>query len=211
MLQEQIFAIASTVDQAILWVLLILSVISVAMIIERFIYLRSTLKKSEQFQQKLQLSLQANALEDVENFAHDVSSLEGKACSYALRHIEENGRNGLEEIFNSYVVLERPKLEKNLNFLATIGSNAPFIGLLGTVMGIMKAFNDLAVAQDANQQTVMAGIAFALVATAVGLFVAIPATIGYNYFQRQVRSILNSLDGAREICMAYNEAKKGKS
>jgi biopolymer transport protein TolQ len=70
----------------------------------------------------------------------------------------------------------------------------------------MKAFNDLASSAEAGQQTVMAGISSALVATAAGLFVAIPAVVSYNYFQRQVRGTLQSLDSVKELCLAY--AKK---
>ena len=101
-----------------------------------------------------------------------------------------------------------PDLEKYLPVLATIASNAPFIGLLGTVLGIMKAFNDLALAADAGQQTVMAGISVALVATAAGLFVAIPAGIFYNYFTRKVKTIFVSLESVKELGMAY-ALKKG--
>lgn len=210
MLQEQIFALASSIDQALVVLLLFASVMSIAMILERFFVLRGTLKMSLAFQNRLQMSLQANSLSDVEDFAKEVQSLEGRAMSYALRHIKENGALGLDQLFNTFVSIEKPKLEKNLNFLATIGSNAPFVGLLGTVMGIMKAFKDLSDATSPDQQSVMAGIAFALVATAVGLFVAIPATMGYNYFQRQVRAILNSLEGAKEFAVAYAEVKSAK-
>ncbi|MEI7973576.1 MAG: MotA/TolQ/ExbB proton channel family protein, partial [Bdellovibrio sp.] len=98
-------------------------------------------------------------------------------------------------------------LEKSLGFLATIGSNAPYIGLLGTVLGIMKAFHDLATAPEAGQQTVMAGISLALVATAAGLFVAIPAVVAYNAYQKQVKGILQSLDALKEMCLAYAKKK----
>ena len=71
----------------------------------------------------------------------------------------------------------------------------------------MKAFNDLAQSSEAGQQTVMAGISLALVATAAGLFVAIPAVISYNYFQRQVRGIMQSLESVKELCLAYAKKK----
>ena len=71
----------------------------------------------------------------------------------------------------------------------------------------MKAFHDLATASEAGQQTVMAGISSSLVATATGLFVAIPAVIFYNYFQRQVKGVLTNLDGVKELCLAYAKRK----
>ena len=80
----------------------------------------------------------------------------------------------------------------DLSFLGTLGSNAPFVGLFGTVLGIIKAFHDLGavnVKGAAVQQTVMAGISEALVATAVGLAVAIPAVVAYNGFQRWLKNM----------------------
>src|SRR4030067_1621684 len=84
------------------------------------------------------------------------------------------------------------KLEKSLGILGTIGSTAPFIGLFGTVLGIIRAFHDLAIAEGAGPSVVADGIAEALIATAAGLFVAVPAVIAYNYFTRKVNSL--SLD-----------------
>lgn len=79
---------------------------------------------------------------------------------------------------------ELSKLERSLGILGTIGSTAPFIGLFGTVLGIIRAFSDLAVAQGASPAAVADGIAEALIATAAGLFVAVPAVVAYNYFVR---------------------------
>ena len=83
---------------------------------------------------------------------------------------------------------ERMRLERNLAFLGTLGNNAPFIGLFGTVLGIIKAFHDLSGNQAGGVAVVMAGISEALVATAVGLMVAIPAVVGFNFFNRRVRA-----------------------
>ena len=94
------------------------------------------------------------------------------------------------------------------HFLATVGSNAPFIGLLGTVFGIMKAFNDLGVSQG-DAASVMVGIAEALVATAVGLFVAIPAVVAYNIYQKQVKQVMQNLETVRELSLAYAKRKPG--
>ncbi len=81
-------------------------------------------------------------------------------------------------------------LEKRLGILATFGNNAPFIGLFGTVLGIIKAFHDLANTSDFGIKVVMSGISEALVATAMGLFVAIPSVIAYNYFVRKIKRLL---------------------
>lgn len=207
MLTERIFAVAQIADQVVLWILLILSVISLGMILERFFYLRRISQQSLQTRAKVKAALQSHSIEDVEGMSKDPDTIEGRALGYAMKHIKESGSKGLEEAFNSYSLTERPELERFLAFLATVGSNAPYIGLLGTVLGIMKAFNDLATSAEAGQQTVMAGISLALVATAAGLFVAIPAVISYNYFQRQVRGVLQGLDSVKELCLAYAKKK----
>jgi biopolymer transport protein TolQ len=209
MLSEKIFAFAHVADQVVLYILIILSVISIGMILERFFALRKVASESDKVRNRVKLAMQQHSLNDVEELSKNPETIEGRAVAFALKHIKESGSKGLEEAFNTIALVERPELERFLNFLATVGSNAPYIGLLGTVLGIMKAFNDLAISPEAGQQTVMAGISLALVATAAGLFVAIPAVISYNYYQRQVRHILQSLDSVKELCLAYAK-KKGQ-
>lgn len=207
MLTDRIFAVAQIADQVVLWVLIVLSIVSLGMILERFFYLRKVAQQSQEVRLKVKAALQNHSIEDVSAINKNPDTVEGRALGYAMKHIKENGSEGLEEAFNSYALNERPDLERFLGFLATVGSNAPYIGLLGTVLGIMKAFNDLANSAEAGQQTVMAGISLALVSTAAGLFVAIPAVVAYNYFQRQVKSTLQSLESVKELCIAYAKAK----
>jgi biopolymer transport protein ExbB len=204
---DKIFLIAQHGAESILWLLLFLSVLSVGLIFERFFALRSVRVASDKTKERIREVLQSNNLGDIEEISKDRDTLEGRALMYGLRHVKEKGISGLEEIFNTYALIERPILERYLNFLATIGANAPFIGLLGTVLGIMKAFNDLALNQTADNRVVMAGIAEALVSTAVGLVVAIPAVMAFNYFQKQVKGALQSLDSVREICIAYAKGR----
>lgn len=207
MLTEKIFAVAQLADQVVLWVLLLLSVMSIALILQKYMTLKNHAQNSERIRQRIKLALQSNSVEDVEEIAKDPVSLEGRLAQQALRHIKDSGSKGLEELFNTMVMTEKPELEKSLSFLATIGSNSPYIGLFGTVLGIMKAFNDLATSAEAGQQTVMAGISSALIATAAGLFVAIPAVVAYNYFSRQVKSIILSLESIKELCLTYAKKK----
>ncbi|MBX2988505.1 MAG: MotA/TolQ/ExbB proton channel family protein [Bdellovibrionaceae bacterium] len=207
MFAEKIFAVAAVADQAVLVILLIMSVLSVGMIFERFFALRKVAAESKRVRGRIRMALQSNSVEDFEDIARDPSSMEGRAASYALRHMRESGSKGVEEIFNTFALTERPDLDRFLNFLATVGSNAPYIGLFGTVLGIMKAFQDLATAPEAGQQTVMAGISAALIATAMGLFVAIPAVIFYNYYGKQVKGVMQSLESVKELCLAYAKKK----
>jgi len=207
LLTEKLFNLAQGGAEAILWLLVLTSVISVSAMIERWLALRQVRSQSQKVQNRLREALQGQNLDEIEELGKDRDSLEGRALGYGLRHVKDNGANGLEEIFNSFATLERPQLERSLNFLATVGSNAPFVGLLGTVLGIMKAFRDLAANTASGNEAVMLGIAEALVATAVGLIVAIPAVIAYNYFQRQVKQIMQSLEVVRDVCVAYAKRK----
>lgn len=210
MLTEKIFGVAQNGAEGILWLLVLLSVMSVTVIIERYWTLKAYKTQSDKVRNQLLEALKTNNLQELEEMSKDKDTLEGRVLSHFFKHIKENGSNGVEEIINSHIIFERQKMEKSLNFLATLGSNAPFIGLLGTVLGIMKAFNDLGLSQGLNQtagSSIMAGIAEALVATAVGLFVAIPAVIAFNTFQKQVRYVIQNLEGLKELCIAYSKKK----
>ena len=92
-------------------------------------------------------------------------------------------------MMKSALMQEKKALESKLSFLGTLGNNAPFIGLFGTVLGIIRAFADLSQAAAGQaSQAVMAGISEALIATAVGLLVALPAVVAYNVFMRVIRN-----------------------
>jgi biopolymer transport protein ExbB len=112
--------------------------------------------------------------------------------------------------------LQKVKLEKRLNFLGTLGNNAPFIGLLGTVIGIVGAFDELgkqrgvaaagAAAAQVAPEAVMTNISEALVATAVGLVIAIPAVAMFNFYQRHVRATLANTEALGHVLLAHLKA-----
>jgi biopolymer transport protein TolQ len=109
----------------------------------------------------------------------------------------EYERTGMDNIIRSLqqaITAERTRLERGVNFLATTGSAAPFIGLFGTVWGIMEAFRNIGVKQSASLAVVAPGIAEALIATAAGLAAAIPAVIFYNYFLNRINTISTEMD-----------------
>lgn len=205
---DKFFAIAEVAHDVTLWLLIVLSILSLAFILERLFTLTRIKNQSRRIADRLREILQSNNLSELEDLSRDKEALETRALSYGLRHVREKGLAGLEEIFTSYASIERPVLERYLGFLATVGSNAPFIGLLGTVFGIMDAFRGLAQSQG-DATAVMLGISKALTATAIGLMVAIPAVIAYNFFQKQVKAVLLNLDSVKDLCLAY--AKSGAS
>ncbi len=207
MIAAKVFLVAHYIDQAVLWLLLVLSVFSLAIIIERFVVLSRISAQSKRVRERVKMALQSHSVDDFENIAKDVESFEGRGANYALRHLKETGSKGVEEVFNTYALNQKPDLEKYLGFLGTMASNAPYIGLFGTVLGIMTAFNDLSVSTEAGSQTVMAGISMALVATAAGLFVAIPAVFAFNFYNKRVKQIMISLESVKELCLAYAKKK----
>ncbi len=101
----------------------------------------------------------------------------------------------VQRFMRSAMSLEEERLETHLAFLATVGSTSPYIGLFGTVWGIMNSFRGLATVQQASLAIVAPGISEALVATAMGLFAAIPAVIAYNRFAAQVEIIVKRCEG----------------
>jgi biopolymer transport protein ExbB len=205
---EMLFKIADASAHGILWLMGALSVLSVSIMIERFFSLRSISSKSTGMAVQFRKLIEGQNLDQFEALSKDSQSLEGRALGYGLTFVRKHGENGLDELFNSFKTVERPLLEKNLNILGTIASNAPYVGLLGTVMGIMKAFNDLAIAPGQGNEVVMAGIGHALVSTAIGLAVAIPAVVAFNLLQKKVALVLNNIDAARDLCLAYTKSRK---
>lgn len=169
----------------VLWVLAILSIISIAVMLERGVYFAMhRLPNSGEVVLKL-------AKGDLEGVKAEISRHQGMEASVLREGLGwvEKGPDSVEQIINATMARERPRYERFLSFLGTLGSSTPFIGLFGTVLGIIKAFKDLGMAGNrGGAETVMTGISEALVATAVGLAVAIPAVIGYNILQRSVKN-----------------------
>jgi biopolymer transport protein TolQ len=104
------------------------------------------------------------------------------------------GMGTIRRALDQASIAEQARLEKNLGFLATTGSTAPFIGLFGTVWGIMDSFREIGLRGSANLATVAPGISEALIATAFGLVAAIPAVVAYNYFLGRIRMISSEMD-----------------
>lgn len=196
------FNIAKWGHEITLYLLVLLSVLSVAFILERWFFLKNILAKSKIAKTNLNSIIQTGELKDLENLAYDKSSLEGEVTSYTLQYIKKNSRKGISELFSAFIQDKKQLLDKRLSFLASVGANAPFIGLLGTVFGIMDAFKELAKSQG-DASGVMLGISKALLATAVGLIVAIPAVIAFNFFKSRVGEICSNLTNLQELFIAY--------
>lgn len=120
----------------------------------------------------------------------------------------EDGTRPAEETMMATMISAKTKLDKGLTILGTLGNNTPFIGLFGTIIGIIQAFNALATNKSAGPETVMASISEALTATAVGLIVAIPAVIGFNFISRAIKTRMANSETTARIILTYIERTK---
>jgi biopolymer transport protein ExbB len=194
----------------VLWVLLVLSVLSVAVMVERALYFGSR-RMSQAFPRLLQLCMSGD-LKSAATLATS-DSMESEVVR-AAASAAEGGTPAVEKAVQSTIDRRRLEYERWLFVLGTLGNNAPFIGLFGTVLGIIRAFADLAVANKGGGATstasfVMAGISEALVATAVGLFVAIPAVLAFNIFQRLLKRVIGRSNALGNAIAAGLHSKSG--
>ncbi len=169
-------------------ILLFCSVLSITFMIERILYFRKASGNGDEVLAHVHKLLEADKVQEAQNWCHRQQSAVGQVIHYGLLHAARP-RKDLEDLLVTKRLEERLKLEKNLGVLGTLGNTAPFIGLFGTVVGIIRAFRDLAAAGGGGPSVVAKGIAEALVATAAGLLVAIPAVIIYNYFMKRVKAL----------------------
>ncbi|MBW1843495.1 MAG: MotA/TolQ/ExbB proton channel family protein [Deltaproteobacteria bacterium] len=197
---------ASWLVQFVLLLLLILSVISWAIIAFKWRELRRAEQDSEAFLEVYHegsLDAAYEAARDLDRGPLSAVFLE--AYGEVNRMARFSGKSALEALTEGNLQAltrkiawtgsrEELRLERGLSFLATTGSAAPFIGLFGTVIGIINAFQEIGRAGSASLAVVAPGIAEALIATAVGLFAAIPATIFYNYFVGELRGLSAAID-----------------
>src|SRR5438105_14391905 len=164
----------------VLWLLVGLSVLSVTVMLERGLYFGRG-RRWQRFRELLRLC-QDGALDKAAQLAAG-DAMEAEVVRVAAR-VARSGQEAVEKAVASTIDRRRLEYERWLFVLGTLGNNAPFIGLFGTVLGIIRAFADLASANKGGATStasyVMAGISEALVATAVGLFVAIPAVLAFN-------------------------------
>jgi len=192
----QLILNAGYIVKAVLLILMTFSVISWAIIFFKQTYFSKANKESEQFQRSYRTNRDPKSLFQ----ATRSLTLSPIANVFKAVYTDEakKDKNEIKRILRRYEALESVKLEKYLNFLATTGSTAPFIGLFGTVWGIMNAFHGIGSAGSASLAVVAPGIAEALIATAVGLAAAIPAVIAYNYYLSMSRKMILEMEDFSE-------------
>jgi len=187
-------------DTWVLLILIALSLWSLTVAYERWSVFRRQLK-DQGLRESLCAPLAQGDMAAALAAARANDSLQGRALSAMLAKAPQ-GPVAAEEALQSALIEERLKLEKNLIILGTLGNNAPFLGLFGTVLGIIKAFNDLAISGTAGASVVMAGISSALVATALGILVAIPAVVAYNYFLTRIKEAQSEVESLAHLVLS---------
>ena len=214
-LLAETFLQAGPVVKMVLFTLILLSVVCWGIIVYKFFMLRKAGKSAESFSS---IFFNASSLMEIYHASRNIppchlldifdagyrelsrilSSADGPGASPgadpAAFHLDKGGMRIVVRAMEKAKNGVTSNLERHLTFLATTGSTAPFIGLFGTVWGIMSSFRSIGATGNANLATVAPGIAEALIATAVGLFAAIPAVVAYNFFLQQVRVLTEEMD-----------------
>jgi biopolymer transport protein ExbB len=199
-LTERILAFTLLGSEWVLWLLIGLSVLSVAVMVERALFLASNVD-TDALARELAALLKNR---DLKGARKAVDGHRAPAAAVAAAGIDsyDRGSEAAAEAMAGVKSRLRIDMERNLGVLGTLGNNAPFIGLFGTVLGIIKAFADLSRNQAGGAAAVMSGISEALVATAVGLMVAIPAVIAFNFFQGKVRRSMARVDAIAHVVLS---------
>ena len=198
-----------TLTSAVLWLLFFLSLVSVTVMIERALYFRANRCDAAALLEALRPRLKARDFPGARAAAEQAGGIQGRVAATALAEAGD-GLGSFQEAHAAAQIRERSGMERLLAILGTLGSNAPFIGLFGTVLGIIRAFDDLSRNVEGGPATVMAGISEALVATAVGLFVAIPAVIAYNLFQRRIRRVTQQSEEIGRLIAGRLQARRSE-
>jgi len=177
-----------------MYILLFCSFLSIAILLERIIYYRKRSKTNRgEFMARIARALNGGGIEKAMALCKETLA---PFSNVVYSGLELSGRQE-KEISNAMereITIEVTKLERYTGIVGTIGNIAVYIGLFGTVLGIIRAFHDIAAAGAGGMSIVIGGVAEALVCTATGLFVAIPAVIAFNYFARKVELFTNDME-----------------
>jgi biopolymer transport protein ExbB len=200
-LSEQFVAFAQLGAEWVLWLLIFLSVLSVGIMIDRALWFRSRDVDTERFTRELRGAFERGELDRIETKYKDDPSV---PVQVALRGLAERSRGpeAVAEAMQGERVRWRNAGDRHLIVLGTLGNNVPFVGLFGTVLGVINAFENLRQKTAQAEDRTLDLIAEALAATAFGLLVAIPAVIAFNYFTRKMRVLLGSADEAAHTVMS---------
>ncbi len=184
----------------VLWLLIALSIAALAVVIERAVLFISSRDDTTRLRAELRRLLRENDLELARRRLEESPSFEARVAAAGL---DAEGVASAEERMQGESELCKLSMEKNLALLGTLGNNAPFVGLLGTVIGIVRSFRELQSSSGQVSAGLMAEIGEALVATAIGLLVALPAVAAFNLFQRVIRARMGRATALAHEILAF--------
>jgi biopolymer transport protein ExbB len=200
---ERLLAISHYGSRWVLWLLIALSIAAVAVVIERAVLFLSSRDDTTRLRAELRRLLRDKDLELARRRLQESPSFEARV---AVAGLDAEGVASAEERMQGESELCKLSMEKNLALLGTLGNNAPFIGLLGTVIGIVRSFRELQSSSGQVSAGLMSEIGEALVATAIGLLVALPAVAAFNLFQRIIRARMGRANVLAHEILAYLKA-----
>ena len=208
MLIERLLKIALLGSEWVLYLLIGLSVVSLATMVERWVFFLRRRDNLDELRQELRQRLDAGEVREAARLLEQGRSIEARLALEALRWAYA-GPEAIADAVDAELLRQKKELERGTNLLGTLGNNAPFVGLLGTVLGVIIAFDALGgTGQNMGAMgNVMAGISEALVATGVGLFVALPAVVAYNLIQKRIGEIETNAISLTKLISAYARAE----
>jgi biopolymer transport protein ExbB/biopolymer transport protein TolQ len=193
----------------VLYVLVGMSMLSIGIIFERWLYFRSHAGNVDDLGNKLLNALKKGDRREAEALLKGSKSLEAEVLLPVLGWLD-GGPDSVAEAMEASLIRKRADLERGLTWLGTLGNNAPFLGLFGTVIGIIQAFHMLGASGAGGNQAAMGNvivaISEALIATGVGLVVALPAVVGYNLTQKRVSNVENNVQQIGKQLLALLKA-----
>ncbi|HEX2657816.1 MAG TPA: MotA/TolQ/ExbB proton channel family protein [Polyangia bacterium] len=191
----------------VLYLLVILSLLSIAVMLERWLFFMRRKVDSGSVRDGLTKALDKGDFAAAATLLKAHDALETNVVLAGLQ-AASLGPDSVEDLLVGALGQEKSRYEKRLNFLATLASNAPYIGLFGTVLGIIRSFRDLAANMADASSAVMAGLAESLIATAMGLLVAIPAVIAFNVFRGRVKDAVTNCQTLGGILLSRLKASE---
>ena len=206
-IQERLTAFAMLGAEWVMWLLVILSIFVVAIVLERAYYLIATRDDLVSLRNELIKKLRGGDVEGARRRLKASKSFEARIALAGL-DATEDGAASAEERMAAESGLARLAMERNLAFVGTVGNNAPFVGLLGTVIGIIRAFHELDQSGGTVSAGLMAEVGEALVATAIGLLVALPAVAFFNLFVRMIKARLSRGNALASEVLAHLKSDK---
>ncbi len=201
-IQERLTAFAMLGAQWVMWLLVALSVVMLGIVFERGYYYLASSDDFRRLREDILPLLKRGELRTAAQRLERSRSFEAKVLSAGIDWSDQGAAAAAESMVSA-TQLAKLNMERNLAFLGTVGNNAPFVGLLGTVIGIIRSFHELNQSAGKLSDTLMTEVGEALVATAIGIVVAIPSVAFFNFFQRIIRARLAQADTLAHELLAY--------